>query len=94
MKVNSVFFWRKVTMNNKQVNVLTTPQKRRAYHAVVEVDGFIYVIGGFDGHTIYNSCDRYNLKSGKWLSMCGMMKRLASFHRTLSEPGSPQRFRL
>lgn len=50
-------------------------ERRRAYHAVAEVDGWIYVIGGFDGFTIYNSCDRYNIETSKWMSMCGMAKR-------------------
>jgi len=50
-------------------------QKRRAYHAVVAVGNYIYIIGGFDGQTIFNSCDRYDLTTSKWTSMCGMMKR-------------------
>jgi len=60
-------------------------ERRRAYHAVAEVGGCIYVIGGFDGFTIYNSCDRYNLKSGTWTSMCGMAKRRCYVAVTKSE---------
>ncbi|XP_039271810.2 uncharacterized protein LOC120346194 isoform X1 [Styela clava] len=53
----------------------TLLKKPRAYHGVCYLDGMLYVVGGFDGQLTYNSCDRYNLISGKWKKMCGMHHR-------------------
>uniref|UniRef100_H2Y8L9 BTB domain-containing protein n=1 Tax=Ciona savignyi TaxID=51511 RepID=H2Y8L9_CIOSA len=53
----------------------TLLRKPRAYHAILYDDGWIYVIGGFDGETTFNGCDRFNIFNGKWQKMCGMINR-------------------
>nr|XP_018670771.1 kelch-like protein 10 [Ciona intestinalis] len=50
-------------------------RKPRAYHAVVYMGGWVYVIGGFDGETTFNSCERFNVVSGGWEERCGMKHR-------------------
>lgn len=44
----------------------------RAYHGMVELNGYIYVIGGFDGTQYYNSIRRLNLNTKKWCSVSPM----------------------
>ncbi|CAK8685294.1 unnamed protein product [Clavelina lepadiformis] len=50
-------------------------QRPRAYHAILYLDGYIYLIGGYDGRSTYNSCDRFDMKTCQWKEMCGMHSR-------------------
>lgn len=39
---------------------------RRCYVSVAELNGFIYAIGGYDGHNRLNTVERYNPKTNQW----------------------------
>jgi len=41
----------------------------RAYHGVAFVDGYVYVIGGFDGVSYFNTVRRFNVSSFEWVQV-------------------------
>lgn len=50
----------------------------RSTHEVVEVDGYLFSIGGNDGSSSLNSCERYDPKSNKWTIVSSMVTRRSS----------------
>ncbi|CAF4350667.1 unnamed protein product, partial [Rotaria sp. Silwood2] len=47
-------------------------QFHRAYHGIVTINNFIYVIGGFDGMDYFNSCRVFDLKTLQWNEIAPM----------------------
>lgn len=47
-------------------------------HEVVEVDGFLYAVGGNDGSSSLNSVERYDPKTNKWTIVSSMVTRRSS----------------
>lgn len=47
-------------------------------HEVVEVDGFLYALGGNDGSSSLNSCEKYDPKTNKWTIVSSMVTRRSS----------------
>ena len=41
----------------------------RCYVCVVELDGYIYALGGFDGRNRLNSTERYDPSTNQWTLM-------------------------
>ncbi|CAF3757459.1 unnamed protein product [Rotaria magnacalcarata] len=44
----------------------------RAYHGIVTINNFIYVIGGFDGMDYFNSCRSFDLQTLQWNEIAPM----------------------
>lgn len=57
---------------------ITAMHSRRSTHEVVEVDGYLFSIGGNDGSSSLNSCERYDPKSNKWTIVSSMVTRRSS----------------
>lgn len=52
---------------------------RRYAHGCISLNGYIYVVGGFDNKdadgvapSTLDSCERYSVHDNKWNSVCGM----------------------
>lgn len=49
--------------------------ERRCYISVAVLDGFIYAIGGFDGHGRLKSTERYDPDTNQWTLTASMNER-------------------
>ena len=49
----------------------------RAYHAIVALDGAIYMIGGFDGTQYYKSVKRFNAVKQTWQEVSPMYHQVS-----------------
>ncbi len=49
--------------------------ERRCYISVAVLDGFIYAIGGFDGHGRLKSTERYDADTNQWTLTASMNER-------------------
>jgi len=47
----------------------------RAYHAIVYVDGWMYSIGGFDGHAYYDKVRKYHFERRCWVECSRMYQK-------------------
>ena len=50
----------------------------RSTHEVVEIDNFLYALGGNDGSASLNSMERYDSKLNKWIMVTSMSARRSS----------------
>ena len=48
----------------------------RAYHGVAFVNGYVYVIGGFDGSNYFNSVRKMNVSTFEWTQVGKATKTL------------------
>ena len=61
--------------------------KFRCYVSVVELDGLIYAMGGFDGQLRLHSAERFNRKTNQW-SFISSMNHQRSDARATSMGGT------
>uniref|UniRef100_A0A8C4X7Z4 Uncharacterized protein n=1 Tax=Erpetoichthys calabaricus TaxID=27687 RepID=A0A8C4X7Z4_ERPCA len=47
----------------------------RCYFSVVALNDFIYALGGFDGHSLLNTAEKYNTELNQWSSTSSMNVR-------------------
>lgn len=47
--------------------ITSTEERARAYHGTVFLDGFVYIIGGFDITEYFNTTCKYNPLDGTWI---------------------------
>lgn len=52
---------------------------RRSGVACVGFNEFLYVMGGFDGHTRLSSCERYDPSNDEWTSILDMPHQRSNF---------------
>jgi len=45
----------------------------RAYRGVAFVDGYVYVIGGFDGVSYFNTVRHFNVSSFEWVQVSQLL---------------------
>ena len=57
----------------------------RSTHEVVEIDNFLYALGGNDGSASLNSMERYDSKMNKWIMVTSMSARRSSVGGTVLE---------
>lgn len=48
------------------------PKGPRAYHSMVSIDHYIYVIGGFNSLEYFNSCKKFNTITKSWEEIAPM----------------------
>ena len=59
-------FWSDSTSPGRCTTVADLPC---AYHSVVFVKGFVYVIGGFDGGNYFNTVKKMNVATLEWIQV-------------------------
>jgi len=52
-------------VREKQWHNVPSMNSRRSKHGMVEVDGNIYVVGGFDGTSTVNTMESYNVQTNR-----------------------------
>lgn len=63
---------------NKWTNIANMTIRRSGV-ACVGFNGFVYVMGGFDGHTRLNSCERYDPSNDEWTNILDMPHQRSNF---------------
>ena len=56
----------KYSIQSNQWSQVEPMKKRRSDAGVALLKNDIYVVGGFDGHTVHRSVEMFNSKTGKW----------------------------
>ena len=68
-KLNSVnFFWplaQRYDVRQKEWHNMPNMLTRRSKHGSVEVDGHLYVVGGYDGQVTLNTVESYGFQAGR-----------------------------
>lgn len=52
---------------------------RRSGVGCVSYQGYIYVIGGYDGSDRLSSCEKYNPTTDEWSTICEMSEKRSNF---------------